>query len=107
MAELRPLARRPATGDLRIMPLLEGRRDLRPGLPADPFAPLDLHEVQTIAASKALAKLHGPSIIVSASGMASGGRVLHHLARTLPDPRNAVLLVGFQAFGTRATAGRR
>jgi metallo-beta-lactamase family protein len=38
---------------------------------------------------------------VSASGMATGGRVLHHLSRLLPDPRNAVALVGFQAAGTR------
>jgi metallo-beta-lactamase family protein len=42
-----------------------------------------------------------PSIVVSASGMATGGRVLHHLAATLPDARNTVLFVGFQAPGTR------
>ena len=42
-----------------------------------------------------------PAIIVSASGMATGGRVLHHLARLLPDPRNTVVVVGFQAAGTR------
>jgi metallo-beta-lactamase family protein len=40
-------------------------------------------------------------IIISASGMATGGRVLHHLARFLPDPRNTVLLVGYQSAGTR------
>lgn len=45
-----------------------------------------------------------PSIILSASGMATEGRVLHHLKRLLPDSRNTVLLVGFQAAGTR---GRR
>ena len=43
-----------------------------------------------------------PSIIVSASGMATGGRVLHHLKHLLPDARNTVVLVGFQAIGTRA-----
>lgn len=43
-----------------------------------------------------------PSIIVSASGMATGGRVLHHLKHLLPDARNTVVLVGFQAVGTRA-----
>lgn len=43
-----------------------------------------------------------PSIIVSASGMATGGRVVHHLRRLLPDPRNSVLAVGFAALGTRA-----
>ena len=43
----------------------------------------------------------GPAIVISASGMATGGRVLHHLAAGLPDPRNTVLFVGFQAAGTR------
>ena len=67
----------------------------------DPFEPLDLREARTTEESKALATLRFPSIIVSASGMASGGRVLHHLARLLPDARTTVLLVGFQAAGTR------
>ncbi|MEV7189523.1 MBL fold metallo-hydrolase RNA specificity domain-containing protein [Kitasatospora sp. NPDC093102] len=43
-----------------------------------------------------------PSVIVSASGMATGGRVVHHLRRLLPDPHNSVLVVGFAALGTRA-----
>jgi metallo-beta-lactamase family protein len=51
--------------------------------------------------SKALNRVRGPVIIISASGMATGGRVLHHLAQRLPDPRTTVLLVGFQAMGTR------
>ena len=42
-----------------------------------------------------------PSILISASGMASGGRVLHHLKSMLPDPRHSVLMVGYQAIGTR------
>lgn len=45
-----------------------------------------------------------PCIIVSASGMISGGRVLHHLVQRLPDARNAVILAGFQAEGTRGRA---
>ncbi len=49
----------------------------------------------------ALNHLSGPMIIVAASGMATGGRVLHHLANRLPDERNIVLLVGYQAEGTR------
>ena len=45
-----------------------------------------------------------PVIIISSSGMAAGGRVLHHLARLLPEPRNTVVFVGFQAVGTRGQA---
>lgn len=56
---------------------------------------------QTADESKAIDRRLEPSIIISASGMATGGRVLHHLARFLPDPRNTVLLVGYQAVGTR------
>jgi len=51
--------------------------------------------------SKAIDASNGPMIIISASGMATGGRVLHHLARFLPDARNTVLLVGYQSPGTR------
>ncbi len=43
-------------------------------------------------------------MIVSASGMATGGRVLHHLAQRLPDSRNSIIFVGFQAAGTRGRA---
>jgi metallo-beta-lactamase family protein len=51
--------------------------------------------------SKELTASRIPAIVISASGMATGGRVLHHLKAALPDPRNSVLLVGFQAAGTR------
>jgi metallo-beta-lactamase family protein len=57
--------------------------------------------VETPEQSKALAKRHGPMVILSASGMATGGRVLHHLAHHLPDHRNMVILTGYQAPGTR------
>jgi metallo-beta-lactamase family protein len=56
---------------------------------------------QTSDDSKAIDRSTEPAIIISASGMATGGRVLHHLRRFLPDPRSTVLLVGFQAAGTR------
>ena len=51
--------------------------------------------------SKALDRRNGPMILISASGMATGGRILHHLKRFLPDPDSVVLMVGFQAAGTR------
>lgn len=51
--------------------------------------------------SKALVETDRPSIIIASSGMATGGRVVHHLLAGLPDPRNTVLFVGFQAAGTR------
>jgi metallo-beta-lactamase family protein len=57
--------------------------------------------VDTADESKALVKNDGPAIIVASSGMATGGRVVHHLFATLPDARNTVLLVGYQAVGTR------
>ena len=57
--------------------------------------------IETPEQSKALANRHGPMVILAASGMATGGRVLHHLARYLPDHRNMVILTGFQAAGTR------
>jgi len=59
------------------------------------------HLARTRDQSRALNDLTGPFIIVSASGMATGGRVLHHLKLRLPEQRTTVLLVGFQAAGTR------
>jgi metallo-beta-lactamase family protein len=60
--------------------------------------------VSSTQESKDLTRSRMPAIIISSSGMATGGRVLHHLKASLPDARNSVLLVGFQAEGTR---GRR
>jgi metallo-beta-lactamase family protein len=51
--------------------------------------------------SKKINEVHYPSIIISSSGMVTGGRVLHHLAQRLPDPKNTILFIGFQAPGTR------
>ena len=56
---------------------------------------------QTTDDSKKINESKYPAIIVSSSGMATGGRVLHHLIQRLPDPRNLVLFIGFQAPGTR------
>ena len=65
------------------------------------FAQPNVHFDRTVEESKALNECHYPAIIISASGMATGGRVLHHLVRCLPDHRNTILFVGFQAPGTR------
>jgi metallo-beta-lactamase family protein len=57
--------------------------------------------IEHSAESKQLTQSSMPAIVISSSGMATGGRVLHHLKAALPDPKNTVLLVGFQAEGTR------
>lgn len=70
----------------------------------DPLNMKLVHLTRTVDDSKRINSVTTPCIIVSASGMATGGRVLHHLARRLPDPRNTVLLVGYQAQGTKGQA---
>ncbi len=55
----------------------------------------------TAEQSKKINDVRFPSIIVSSSGMVTGGRILHHLAQRLPDPKNTVIFIGFQAPGTR------
>jgi metallo-beta-lactamase family protein len=76
---------------------------LRPGLSGggDLFDPGDLRVVHDAQDSRALNEPAYPCIIISASGMATGGRVVHHLRHQLPDPRNTVILTGYQAEGTR------
>jgi metallo-beta-lactamase family protein len=64
----------------------------------------DFQMTRAQAESKALNAIPDPVLIISASGMVTGGRVLHHLRRRLPDPRSTVLLVGYQAVGTRGRA---
>ncbi|SDL88584.1 zinc-binding dehydrogenase [Microbacterium azadirachtae] len=63
--------------------------------------------VHSVEESKALNTRGGPAIIISASGMLEGGRILHHIASYGPDPRNAIVLTGFQAGGTRGDALQR
>jgi metallo-beta-lactamase family protein len=82
--------------DLAMRSLLESGRT--------PLATRRTRFVTSPNESKRLNMIEGPGIIISASGMATGGRVLHHLKYRLPDPRNTVLFVGYQSEGTR---GRR
>jgi metallo-beta-lactamase family protein len=69
-----------------------------------PFAFEGLHYVEDVEASKAIDARDESCVIISASGMCEAGRVLHHLKATVEDPRNAVVIVGFQA---QHTLGRR
>jgi metallo-beta-lactamase family protein len=81
------------SGELRPEVVTDGSEALDPGL---------LTELRSVEESMTVNRPAQPSIIVSAAGMATGGRVLHHLQHLLPDPRNTVLIVGFAAEGTRA-----
>lgn len=67
----------------------------------DPFDPGNLAEMRTVEESKSLNDIKETSIIISASGMGTGGRVIHHMAKMLPNPKNTVILVGYQAAGSR------
>lgn len=62
------------------------------------------HYVRSVEESKALTANPMPKVIISASGMATGGRVLHHIKHFAPDPKNTILFAGFQAGGTRGAA---
>jgi len=70
----------------------------------NPIFPPNLEVTPTSRDSRKLNALHSSAIIISASGMATGGRILHHLKLRLPHERNTVIFVGYQAEGTR---GRR
>ena len=63
--------------------------------------PGDVHLSRSATESKAINSHDGPGVIIAASGMMNGGRILHHLKRRLPLPKTTVLLAGFQAKGTR------
>jgi metallo-beta-lactamase family protein len=92
-----------ATLDVYRSALAAADPSLRPGLGADgdPFDPGGLHELVTVEESMSVNDPKLPCIVISASGMATGGRVLHHLRHMLPDPKHTVVLAGYQAEGTR------
>lgn len=72
--------------------------------PAEAFNPTRLKQVQESEYSKHLNDLQEPAIIISSSGMMTGGRILHHLKAYLPDPNSTLVITGFQAAGTRGRA---
>lgn len=83
-----------------------GSGDIRPDVRTewagrDPFDPGTLRELVTVDESKSINNPTEPCIIISASGMGTGGRVVHHLRHMLPIARHTVILVGYQAVGTR------
>lgn len=114
---LHALSQLTASGDIPAMPVYvdspmalaaldvyrsrDLREDLRPDLPARLVDLPNLHTAHSAQESMRLNEPRAPSIIISASGMATGGRVVHHLQHLLPDPRHTVVLTGYQAVGTR------
>jgi metallo-beta-lactamase family protein len=82
--------------DLEMRELIDAQRN--------PLATKRFNLARSVQESKNVTATQESSIVISASGMATGGRILHHLRNRLPDERNTVIFVGFQALGTR---GRR
>lgn len=73
-------------------------------VPEDMLRGDNIHFSRTADESRALNRLAGPAVIISSSGMMTGGRILHHLRQRLPDARNTILLGGYMAPGTRGRA---
>ena len=92
--------------DIYRAAIAQGSGEVRPDVrgEAEPFDPGSLIETPSVQESREINQVTRPAIIISASGMASGGRILHHLARRLPDSRNSVVLVGYQAMGNSRSA---
>ncbi len=88
--------RHPEDHDLAMEELMDARRC--------PLCCRQYNLAHSADESRALNRMSGPMILISASGMATGGRILHHLKLRLPDPSTTVLLPGFQAAGTRGRA---
>ncbi len=80
--------------------LEEGEAEFLASSREDPYGFGRLRYVRSVEESKGLNFLREPAIIISASGMAEAGRILHHLRNNISDPRNTILLVGYQAAGT-------
>jgi metallo-beta-lactamase family protein len=86
----------------RVSELDPGMRPPQKGVSM--FATARFQAVASVQQSKELTASHRPAVVISASGMATGGRVLHHMVAALPDAKNTILFVGYQAAGTRGRA---
>jgi metallo-beta-lactamase family protein len=88
----------------KVDALFEDFPDAHKPIPRDtsgtPFGVQNFSLAQTTQDSKALNSLRGPAVIISASGMASGGRILHHLHNHLADPKTTIIFPGYQSAGT-------
>ncbi|WP_026460771.1 MBL fold metallo-hydrolase RNA specificity domain-containing protein [Schaalia suimastitidis] len=93
-----------ALASLRIYQAERHRNELIEAVGNLALPQLDIREVHTPEQSERLNRPSEPCIIISASGMATGGRVLHHLEHMLPNPQHCVVLSGYQALGTRGRA---
>jgi metallo-beta-lactamase family protein len=96
-----------AVSGMNIYRYYASEHDLSEGLAASPDFELSLEHVQlvqSVGESKKLNGLKGPGVIISSSGMMTGGRILHHLRQRLSDAKNTVVLGGFMAQGTRGRA---
>jgi metallo-beta-lactamase family protein len=85
----------------RDEPPAKRRQEVRQERQVAAFATERFRAISSAEESKQLTQSKMPAVVISSSGMATGGRVLHHLKAALPDPRNTALFVGFQAEGTR------
>jgi metallo-beta-lactamase family protein len=81
--------------------LHDGNLDADISLGGQSLFPHQVKLHRTVHESKMLSAMDGPRVIIAASGMMTGGRILHHLIRRLPNPHNLILLSGYQAAGTR------
>ena len=86
----------------RVAELDEDMRPAQKGVST--FATARFQAVASVQQSKELTASRRPAVVISSSGMATGGRVLHHMEAALPDARNTILFVGFQSAGTRGRA---
>jgi metallo-beta-lactamase family protein len=96
-----------AVSGMNIYRLYASEHDLAEGLATNAEYEFNLNHVRltkTVTESKQINALKGPGVIISSSGMMTGGRILHHLRQRLGDARNTIVLGGFMAAGTRGRA---